>query len=182
MELLNILDNYNYVIFDFDGTIVKLHVKWTELKRELDHVLGVDFTKLNEGLKTLNTKELKRAFEIIEKHEHAAGYDVNSNLIGYIKKVDKHYAIFSDNLTSTVNKILYELGIATKFKIVIGKDSVSDFKPSGEGILKIIDFFSVGNDEIILVGDSEKDKIAAESVGIRFIRCNFQKSENQKCG
>jgi len=164
------LSKYKYIIFDFDGTIVNLHVDWEGLKNKLSRMFNLDFNVLNESLKKLSKEELKVAFKIIEEYENKANYETNSKLIKYICRNDKKYAIFSDNMLSTILKILNELGIKDKFEIIVGKDSVKNFKPNEEGIIKILNYFNVKDHkkEVIYVGDSKKDEIVARKVNIKF--------------
>jgi len=167
------LNKYKYIIFDFDGTIVNLHVDWTSLKNTLARMFNLDFHSLNEGLKKLNKDERLTAFKVIEKYESAAEYEVNSKLVRYIYENDKKkYAIFSDNMMLTISKILTRLGIKNKFELIISKDSVSNFKPDEEGILKILNHFDINNSkkrEVIYVGDNKKDEIVAKKVNIKFL-------------
>ena len=164
------LNKYRYIILDFDGTIVDLHVNWQELKIELSQTFGLNFNVLNEGLRRLSEDERKIAFKIIEKYENEASWEVNARLLDYIRRNDKNYAIFSDNMTSTIRRILSALSIIDKFDIIIGKDSVKKFKPDEEGLIRIINYFGVRNlGEVIYVGDNEKDKIVAKKMNIKFL-------------
>ena len=165
------LNKYKYIIFDFDGTIVNLHIDWRGLKNTLARMFNLDFHLLNEDLKKLNEDELMVAFKIIEKYEGIAKYEVNSKLVRYICENNKKYAIFSDNMMLTISKILTKLGIKNKFELIVSKDSVSNFKPNEEGIIKILNHFDINNSkkrEVIYVGDDKKDEIVAKKVNIKF--------------
>ncbi|MDL1957405.1 MAG: HAD family hydrolase [Candidatus Desulfofervidus auxilii] len=166
------LNKYKYIIFDFDGTIVNLHVDWRGLKNTLARMFNLDFHSLNEGLKKLDKDELTIAFKVIEKYENTSRYEVNSKLVRYIRENNKKYAIFSDNMVLTISKILTELGIRSKFEIIVGKDSVNNFKPSEEGIIKILNHFGINNSkkrEVIYVGDDKKDEAIARKVNVKFL-------------
>ena len=167
---MEILDKYKYIIFDFDGTIVKLNIDWVGLKNELNKVFGIDFTPLNQALEKLDKESREIAFKIIEKYESHATYEVNEKLIRYIISNNKNYAILSDNMTSTIITILNKLNIKNKFRVIIGRDKVKKYKPNIEGMIKILNYFKVDNlKEVIYVGDSKKDELIARKLSIDFL-------------
>ncbi len=165
-----LLEGYNCLILDFDGTIANLQVDWKAMKNELTHTFGTDFTILDAGLMSLNNGELNKAFRIIKKHENAAEYTPNYALINYVKKHKKAYAIFSDNLSTTVKGILEKLGILDRFNIIVCKDDVTNFKPNPEGLWKILEALNIHDkSEAVFIGNSTKDELAAKATGIEFL-------------
>ncbi|HTR81859.1 MAG TPA: HAD-IA family hydrolase, partial [Bacteroidota bacterium] len=61
---------------------------------------------------------------------------------------------------------LAELGIASYFDIVITGDDVDEFKPSGDGIRKIMAKFSLRPSEVLMVGDAVADIKAARETEV----------------
>ncbi|TPG43456.1 HAD family hydrolase [Sphingomonas koreensis] len=68
-------------------------------------------------------------------------------------------------------KLLGALGIADRFAVVIGGDSVSRGKPAPDPILAMIE--RAGGGRAAFVGDSEFDVAAAHAAGLRCIAVSF---------
>lgn len=177
MKVEEILDKFDNLIFDFDGTLVKLNIDWNSLKKETDELclnLNIDISMFNyfnekvDFLKSLGEKG--RIMEIIRKYEQPNGvvnYKVNSWLVDYVSKNNKKYFIISNNLSSTIAYVLNEIGISNRFKSIIGIDRVSLSKPNPEAF-DIIKNMLVSS-KTVFIGDTEKDRIFAQNCNITFI-------------
>jgi len=96
-------------------------------------------------------------------HLHAGIMEV----LGYIKSRGSKLAIFTGKGTQTTEISLEELGIAGFFDYVVTGNDVLNHKPSSEGLLKILDHFSLGADEVLMIGDGVSDIKAAREAGIK---------------
>lgn len=107
------------------------------------------------------------------------GAPQNPELIEFIRQHHQEYAIFlwTSNLTTTVKPILEDLEILPHFKKVIGRETVKQLKPARDGFDLIQIDFPFELSEFLMIGDSDADKGAAETVGIDFFRVNFFKKE-----
>ncbi len=176
MGLLEIIKNYKLIIWDFDGTIVNLHINWNKLKKEVADILSFDQEdnlSLNELIycgEDFVSREY--IFDIIKEYELRAGYSVNDgvlNMILYFYRNNLKQCIFSDNLYETIKRILSNLQIFDIFDLIISKESVKRFKPDSEGLKKILKHYDLERDKILFVGDSWKDEIVAKNESIKFI-------------
>ncbi len=75
-------------------------------------------------------------------------------------------AIASNTQTVDITKILNQLKILSFFKIIIGSDSVTNFKPHPELYLKCLEELNLAKDECIAIEDSPTGIKSAKSAGI----------------
>lgn len=106
-------------------------------------------------------------FPFIEHMKKAPGLDA------LLDGIDgsMHTAI-ATNRSNTMNRVLEEHGLAGRFELVVTALDVMRPKPAPEQLLKVLDFFDAGPDEMIYVGDSELDEMAARAAEVPFIAYN----------
>ncbi len=173
------------IIFDLDGTIVRLDVDWTNLKRTLSRRFNrlygdqCEFESISRCLENIVEKnddlELLKFFKIIKEHElkniknnkyiEETLYFINNLKLFGVKEGTK-LAIFSLNTRQTIIDSLQLVNIFEKFHFFVGREDVRKWKPHPDGLLKIQKFFNLRKDEIIYIGDLEKDIIAGRNAGI----------------
>jgi phosphoglycolate phosphatase-like HAD superfamily hydrolase len=73
------------------------------------------------------------------------------------------------NRSNTMEEVLKTHGLTESFDIVVSSLDVEHSKPHPESLLKILDFFQVGPDRILYVGDSVVDEETARRAGVPFI-------------
>jgi phosphoglycolate phosphatase len=73
------------------------------------------------------------------------------------------------NRTTSMKHVMERFNLRPYFEMVVTALDVKNPKPHPESIEKIIEAFKLKKEEAFFVGDSEVDKQAAESSGVRFI-------------
>jgi HAD superfamily hydrolase (TIGR01509 family) len=73
------------------------------------------------------------------------------------------------NRTDTMARVLAENHIDHLFDLVVCALDVQFPKPHPEALVRVIDHFLVSPDEVVYVGDSPVDEIAAKAAGISFV-------------
>ena len=73
------------------------------------------------------------------------------------------------NRSNTIGDVLERFGLTGFFDIVVSSLDVSNPKPHPESIFKILDFFGIGPDQSIYVGDSLVDYETTKAAGVLFI-------------
>jgi phosphoglycolate phosphatase-like HAD superfamily hydrolase len=73
------------------------------------------------------------------------------------------------NRSSTIRAVLSTHGLTAFFDLVVSSLDVEHPKPHPESLIKILDFFHVGPEYIIYVGDSAVDEKTAKRAGVLFI-------------
>jgi HAD superfamily hydrolase (TIGR01509 family) len=73
------------------------------------------------------------------------------------------------NRTDTMARVLADNRIEHLFDLVVCALDVQFPKPHPEALVKVVDHFSVSADEVVYVGDSQVDEMAAKAAGIAFV-------------
>ena len=73
------------------------------------------------------------------------------------------------NRSNTIGSVLERNGLDKYFQMVVSSLDVKHPKPHPEPLLKILDFFRIGPDESMYVGDSSVDYETAMGAGVPFI-------------
>jgi len=76
------------------------------------------------------------------------------------------FALVSNKPESFSRRILEGLGIANRFSIILGGDSIQKCKPDPEALFKAMDFCQSSPSETAIVGDSAVDIRAGKAAGI----------------
>ncbi|MHA1195714.1 MAG: HAD family hydrolase [Promethearchaeota archaeon] len=180
-------DKFKLIIFDLDGTIVKLKAEWHELKSYLSDLfntkykMACTFKSISECLSKLaemgNEKELQNFFSIIEEYEYKniEDTDLIEETIFFIKhkelfgvNKDAKIAILSLNTRKTIHRSLEIAGLTKYIEYIVGREDVRHWKPNPEGLLKIMAYFNVNSSNVVYIGDLEKDKLTAINANVKF--------------
>jgi len=179
-QLLQTISNYKAVVFDMDGTLVDLGVDWDELKRVLHqtvfqkHNTGFEFKRLNKNLleakERLGDEVYGELLKIVSQFEmKEENYVPNVGLLGYINQAkDQKIAIYSMNTQQAIENVIGKY-LARRPDYVISKESCIEPKPTSKDLVKLLEMWDINRDEVIYVGNSEKDKISGEMAKIKTI-------------
>lgn len=173
------------IVFDLDGTIVRLSVEWVSLKNKLMN----DYSKiydescffksvsacLNKVVERSDNHVLESFFKIIRKYEiekiqetqlieESVFFIKNKELFGV--KENTKLTILSLNARRTIISSLKLAKIRSKFDFIIGREDVRKWKPNPEGLLKIQNHYKVRKGEMIYFGDLRKDILTGENARI----------------
>ncbi|TFF90740.1 MAG: HAD family hydrolase [Promethearchaeota archaeon] len=173
------------IVFDLDGTIVRLPVNWGHLKKLLTKRFKdvynetCEFVHITACLDQVVDKddeaELQNFFNMLEDYEMKT-INENENVketIFFINNLnmfnvpnDIKLAVFSLNTRKTIIESLKLAGIYEKIDYIVGREDLRKWKPNPEGLLKIRDHYDVKKEEMIYIGDLEKDVITGKNAGI----------------
>jgi len=84
----------------------------------------------------------------------------------------RYKTAIATNRTDTMDFVLTAYDLTPLFDLVITARDVSNPKPHPEPLNKISAHFNCAPDDMIYIGDSELDQIAAQAAGVRFIAYN----------
>ncbi len=173
------------IVFDLDGTIVRLVADWHSLFKALTSRFIEKYQKainhesmsaiLSRIVKLGDEEELQLNFNLIQQYElenitsnepiKETVYFINNKEVFGVSPNAK-LAVFSLNTRSTILKSLEMAGILDKFEFFVGREDVRKWKPEPDGLLKILDYFKVDAKEMIYFGDLEKDLLAGAKAGV----------------
>jgi HAD superfamily hydrolase (TIGR01549 family) len=161
-------NNIKLVIFDLDGTLVHLPVDYSRLRREISRILGI--SKMNsilEVLSNINDDAKKKIFDIWDNLELEALSNMRESAEG-IKIYNKFHGKIKCLVTlqgkRVVEKIIKKMGLV--FDHIVTRE-ISLVR--SEQIRMIVEKFGFDPKNILVIGDKESDKKAAEVVGCKFM-------------
>lgn len=173
------------IVFDLDGTIVKLTVDWISLKNILVkkykeiYKEQCDVNRVSHCLAKIVEKDDERVlesfFDIIRNYElenitdtklieETIFFILNKELFGIKKNVK--FAILSLNTRNTIIQALKLAKIYDKIVFIVGREDVRKWKPDPEGLIKIKNFFNTKKGEMLYFGDLENDLLTGKNAGI----------------
>ncbi len=85
----------------------------------------------------------------------------------FIKQSGLKLAVFTGKGKDTTAITLEEFDIKRYFDYVVTGNDVENYKPSAEGLQKILNHFSLPPEEVLMVGDHVSDVKAAHDAGVK---------------
>lgn len=179
------LKNKKVIVFDLDGTVIKLTADWSLLKDILIDKYREYYAEdcnakrisscLNEVVQRGDETILQDFFDIIrdfelksmnEAHpiEETKFFIINKELFG-VKKEAK-FAILSLNTRKTITRALELVNITKKIDYFVGREDVRKWKPAPDGLYRIQKHFDVEKKEMIFFGDLDNDLMTGKNADI----------------
>jgi phosphoglycolate phosphatase len=168
-------DPYEAVVFDLDGTLLRLDVDWQAVEAEIGQVLesaGLDpneFTawELLDAAETVGLQE--EVDDIIATHEVAGARDCERlPMADAVAEIDRPVGVVSLNDVEAVRLALESESLLDGIEVVIGRGSVPERKPSPEPLLEALNVLGVEPEAAVFVGDSAGDETTARRAGVDF--------------
>ncbi len=170
------------IIFDVDGTLTFTnqlifdsfnHITKKYLGKEYsdDEIIALFGPTEDVILKDICKDEYENARKDYyayykNNHEIAHLYDGIKELIIDIYKSDILLSIFTGKGRTSALITLDELGLTNYFDMIVSGDDVENHKPSPEGILMFLAKHNFSTSEVLMIGDSPSDIIAAKECGV----------------
>lgn len=180
------------IIFDMDGTLInsgKVITNSINFVRENIGLKKMDEEKILEYINTPNINTAEILYETREFTERQSKifeeYYINNctkdielyhgieEVLKTLHKENRKLAIATNAFSNFAKEMLEHLNIYKYFDIVVGADMVKEPKPHPEMILKVIDDLNAHKSSTILIGDSHKDRLSAQSAEIKFLLVNW---------
>ncbi|MFB6126806.1 MAG: HAD family hydrolase [Halolamina sp.] len=168
------MTDYDAVVYDLDGTLVRLAVDWDAAAADVQGVFrdaGHDpQDSLWELLERSEEVGLGEAVEsVLSDHERAgARRSKRLPLADELASATGPVGVCSLNCEAACREALAEHGLADAVDAVVGRDTVSAQKPDPEPLLATLSVIDVPPDRAVFVGDSERDAVAADRAGVAF--------------
>ena len=154
-------------IFDLDGTLVKLPIDYRALYEEFCKITGIkNIEPVTETVAALNEALREKVFETWTKAELAILQKMTAVKEGV--ELYEQYSEISKALVTmqgkrAVEKILSTLNLS--FLVIITREDSLD---RAAQITLALEKLRLKPENVIVIGDRETDKIAAERVGCKF--------------
>ncbi|PSQ16060.1 phosphoglycolate phosphatase [Halobacteriales archaeon QS_8_69_73] len=182
-------DDHETLVFDLDGTLVRLAVDWDEAAEAVAAVLesrGVspsgdlwtmletaDRTGHREAVETVLADRERDGARNSERLPAAdtvpggAGVNTDTNT-GIDAGVDADVGVCSLNCEAAC-RVALEVHDIGGVDAVVGRDTVETEKPDPEPLLETVRRLGGDPAETLFVGDSERDEVTAERAGIDYV-------------
>ena len=179
------------IIFDMDGTLIDSGDVITNTINFVRTNIGLEKLDKTEMLLSLNNPEVNAAeyfygtsaFTDEQTELFTEYYDNNcvKDILLYdgikpmLEEISEHFTLTVATNASVdfAQKMIKYLDIDKYFDMVVGATCVENPKPHPDMLLKIINHLNIPKDRAILIGDSLKDKRAANSAQIDSILVNW---------
>jgi len=179
------------IIFDMDGTLIDSGNVITNTINYVRKNIGLTSIPKIEMLEQLNNPDINASkffygtSSFTDKQTKLFGEYYDKNCITDILLYDgikEMLESINDNFILTVatnasvefaNKMLTHLNVDIYFDMVIGANNVPKPKPYPDMLLKTLKKFNIKDKQSIVVGDSHKDKRAAEAANIDCLLVNW---------
>jgi HAD superfamily hydrolase (TIGR01549 family) len=182
------------LIFDIDGTLVSLKVDGERLRsttsRELTR-MGFDVSFMKEGhfytqdvidraklqVETgvvdidfeLVRTSLNKALDALEMDWNAQAEPIEDTkkVLGHLKASSIKLATLTNSGRAPSDWLLRKHGLLGYFDFTLSRDEVVAMKPKADGMLKAISMMGLPREELLYVGDSVIDVLAAKAAGLK---------------
>ena len=183
------------VLFDLDGTLadtspdmcaslnrvlVSHKLKTVDCMNLRKHIsrgaVGVIEYASHVNRRDIDSSLLRSEFLDDYKHHPFVETKLNKDmdkLLNYLIKKNIMIGIVTNKHSRYVKKIIEGLGLTKKLSCVITGDMVLNAKPAIDGLIKAADEIQCNVDEIIYVGDDERDIIAGRDAGMNTVAADF---------
>ncbi|MEA3554943.1 MAG: HAD family hydrolase [Campylobacterota bacterium] len=179
------------IIFDMDGTLIDSGNVIANTINFVRTNIGLDKLDKEDMLLTLNNPDINAAeffygtsaFTDEQTVLFTKYYDENciKDIILYdgikqmLELLSEHFilTVATNASVDFANKMCEHLDIDKYFDMVVGASCVQNPKPHPDMLLKILNHLNISKDEAILIGDSLKDKKAANCAQIDSILVNW---------
>lgn len=173
MEL--VLDELEAVVYDLDGTLVRLAVDWEQARRAVSELYcehGVDVQDRGLWELLVDSRSVGLGPEV---EETISRYETdgarNSPRLAFAEHLFSHelpVGVCSLNCEVACSIALEQTGLRERVAVIVGRDSVSEHKPHPLPLRTVVEALDVSPENTVFVGDSERDEETAERAGIEF--------------
>lgn len=178
------MKKYSCIIFDMDGTLTRTnqliydsfnHVAERYINKRLTpkEIVALFGPPEKEAVENMiGSQHIDSAmddyyqFYRSEHHRLASIYPGVIELLAYVRSKGVLIGLFTGKGRRTTDISLEEFGIMQYFDMTITGDDVDEFKPSGNGIRKILERFSLDPSQVLMVGDAVADFKASREAGV----------------
>jgi phosphoglycolate phosphatase len=169
------LDAFDAVVYDLDGTLVRLLVDWDDVAREAARVFA-DADATVHGIDLWGMIDLAEEYglrgeveAVISEHERdGARASDRLPLADAVPGFDGPAGVCSLNCEDACRIALDTHDLSRYVDAVVGRDTVSTRKPDPKPLLATLDRLGVEPTDAVFVGDSPRDELTADRAGVAF--------------
>lgn len=169
-------DQWAGVVFDLDGTLVRLRVEWAALEDRIAAELqmaGIE-TEGRSVWSMLETARERDRLDLVEPmindyEIEGAERSKRLALADVVSTLPCPVGICSLNCEAACRRALDVHGLSKHVETIVGRDSIRPWKPDPAPLEAAIEGIGVRPEAAVFVGDSERDAHTAEAAGVAFL-------------
>lgn len=164
------LTQTNQLIYDSFNHVAEKYINKRLTQKEIIALFGPPEEEAVENM--IGKKHIEPAmkdyynFYRTEHNTLAAIYPGIKWILEFLKSKEIIIGLFTGKGRQTTDITLEQFGISSYFDVTITGDDVDEFKPSGDGIRKIMTKFSLQPNDVLMVGDAVADLKASRETGV----------------
>lgn len=165
---------FEAIVYDLDGTLVRLDVDWEAARRDTAAVLQArgfptDDMGLWEIFETAaGTAARDPVDAAIADHERKGARSARRLPLADALPDTRPVGVCSLNCEAACRIALEVHGLDGYVDAVVGRDSVPTYKPDPAPLLEVIEAIGARPADTLFVGDGERDELAADRAGVAF--------------
>jgi phosphoglycolate phosphatase len=168
------VSEYEAIVYDLDGTLVRLDVDWDAVAARCGAVLrardveaaGASIWEMRE--RAAENDLLERVDETIAEFEREGARSASRLPLADELPRDEAVGVCSLNASAACRIALELHGLDGHVGTVVGRDSVETVKPDPEPLLAAVEALGATPERTLFIGDSDTDEIAAQRAGTEF--------------
>ena len=183
------MKNIKVVVFDCDGVMFDtIEANTAYYNQILNHFGKPDLTPEQLVYSHMHTVDeaLDNLFYDENSLKAAQTYRKNMSYLPFLKHMEiepylkpllewlrpEYKTAIATNRTDTMHRVLIEHGLEGYFDLVVSANDVQHPKPHPDQLIKILEYFKADSRQVIYIGDSQLDEMAAQAAGIPFVAYN----------
>ena len=173
------MNDYGAYLFDFDGTLARTLDLHLSIRRRVleahglhpsDEELAASLGKLDQALADwgLDVKAVGGEMDklVEQRLPDVDLYPGAADMLKRLKDSGKKTALITASFHAWITDTVDRHGLHGYFDVIIGADDIEHLKPHPEGLLSAMEKLGVQPDGALMLGDSDKDLLAAQNAGI----------------
>lgn len=174
------------VLFDMDGVLIDSHDAWfyvfnkslDKFERKQVNVEEFDkcvwakaFDKVCRQYFSVPLLDVRKYYQEVypDYRERLRIMPNAKEALSELKSRGLKLAVVSNTQEVIAKKTLQDIGIIQFFGLILGGDNIKNGKPEPDILYKALELMKLNKDEVLFIGDTIWDKMAAERAGIKFI-------------
>lgn len=168
------MEEYEAIVYDLDGTLVRLDVDWTQARTSAAAKLQARGIEVgDDSLWDLLERGSEEGFgpvveTAIAEHERDGARTAKRLTPAEELPLEVPVGVCSLNCEAACRIALEMHGLDGYVDTIVGRDTVGTHKPDPEPLLSTIQSLSAEPERALFVGDSERDAVTATRAGVDF--------------
>lgn len=181
---------YTTILFDMDNTLLQSKIDFKEMRKALishieEHDVNTEVAwdelrtpaqvlEYAKSLPEISEHVEKELWSIVADYERLGMQDISleegvAEGLEQLKNQQFRLAIVTNNAHETACLALQATKIDTYFEVIVGREQMSQLKPSPSGIKYALEKLDCAPDRAVMVGDSWIDGRAAQNAQVDFV-------------